>query len=69
MRFGPYDKKSSTIVNYDIFHGTAMGRPSLIQVVDLRRDERGKGLILSGLQEQVDTVATSVIRVSKHLQE
>ena len=38
LQFGPDDDKSSTIVNDDIYRGTVMGWPSLIQVVDLRRD-------------------------------
>ena len=69
LRCGPNDDKTPTIVNYDIYQGTAMGRSSLIQAVDLHRDERGEGLILFGLQGQVDTDATSIIRISKHLQE
>ncbi|OEU23184.1 hypothetical protein FRACYDRAFT_233354 [Fragilariopsis cylindrus CCMP1102] len=30
---------TNSIASYDIYQGTAMGRPSLIQVVDLRREE------------------------------
>ena len=69
LQIGPDDDKSSTIVNYDIYQGTAMRRPSLLQVVNLRRDEQGEGLISFGLQGQVNTNATSLIRVSKHLEE
>jgi len=66
LRFGPSSSKDeSTSIDYDIYQGTAMGRPSLIQVVDLRRDEHDSGRISFGLQGRVGIDATSTIEVSE----
>lgn len=67
LRFGNNDdnriqEEESSIV-YDIYQGTAMGRPSLIQVVDLEREDGGT--ISFGLQGRVEIDETSTIQVSE----
>ena len=50
--------------NYEIYQGTAMGRPSLIEVVNLQKDENS-GRLSFGLQGRVEIDATSTIQVSE----
>ena len=47
--------------SFDIYQGTAMGRPSLIQVFDLERDDDGK--LSFGLQGRVEIDATCTMEV------
>ncbi len=49
--------------SFDIYQGTAMGRPSLIQVLDLERDDDGK--LSFGLQGRVEIDATCTMEVSE----
>ncbi len=63
LRFGDNAVTNESFsVAYDIYQGTAMGRPSLIQVLDLERDENGK--LSFGLQGRVEIDATSTMEVS-----
>ena len=50
--------------NYEIYQGTAMGRPSLIEVVDLQKDDEN-GALSFGLQGRVEIDATSTIQVNE----
>lgn len=52
------------VASYEIYQGTAMGRPSLIQVVDLQKDDEN-GALSFGLQGRVEIDATSTIQVSE----
>ena len=55
--------KESNSIAYDIYQGTAMGRPSLIQVLNLERDSGGK--LSFGLQGRVEIDATITIQVDE----
>jgi PhzF family phenazine biosynthesis protein len=66
LRFGSDDDDGAPSVHYDMYQGTAMGRPSLIQVLDLRKEEGGEGLISFKLQGWVNTDATYTVRASEY---
>jgi predicted PhzF superfamily epimerase YddE/YHI9 len=64
LRFGQGTRPSSTNKSYNIYQGTAMGRPSLMQVLNLERDE-ASGELSFGLQGRVEIDNRSTIHVSE----